>query len=93
MKTMNFSAHIMNVFTEMKTSYDEVKNLMFDLYRGELEDGLSKRAAEDKLRELNRKIFGLTKDSSLRERKRAYEALKKHPELFAGGKNGTHTNG
>lgn len=73
MKTMNFSAHIMNVFTEMKTSYDEVKNLMFDLYRGELEDGLSKRAAEDKLRELNRKIFGLTKDSSLRERKRAYE--------------------
>ena len=25
--------------------------------------------------------------------KRAYEALKKHPELFAGGKNGTHTNG
>ena len=24
--------------------------------------------------------------------KGAYEALKKHPELFAGGENGTHTN-
>ena len=72
MRTMNFSAHVLNVFDEMKTSYDEVKNLMFDLYKNELEDGITKREAEDKLREVSLKIFGLTKDSSRRERERAY---------------------
>lgn len=72
MKKMNFSSHVLNVFDEMKTSYDEVKNLMFDLYRNELEDGITKREAEDKLREVSLKIFGLTKDSSRRERERAY---------------------
>mgnify|MGYP006957391271 FL=1 len=72
MRKMNFSSHVLNVFDEMKTSYDEVKNLMFDLYRNELEDGITKREAEDKLREVSLKIFGLTKDSSRRERERAY---------------------
>ena len=72
MRKMNFSAHVLNVFDEMKTSYDEVKNLMFDLYKNELEDGITKREAEDKLREVSLKIFGLTKDSSRRERERAY---------------------
>ena len=46
---------------------------MFDLYKNELDEGISKREAEDKLRELSRNIFGLTKDSSRRDRKRAYE--------------------
>lgn len=72
MSKMNVSAHVMNVFTEMKTSYDEVKDLMFDLYKGDLEEGITKREAEDKLREVCQKIFGLTKDSSRRERERAY---------------------
>lgn len=45
---------------------------MFDLYKNELEDGITKREAEDKLREVSLKIFGLTKDSSRRERERAY---------------------
>lgn len=72
MNKMNFSAHVLNVFDEMKTSYEEVKNLMFDLYKNELDDGISKREAEDKLREVSLKIFGLTKDSSHRERERAY---------------------
>jgi hypothetical protein len=72
MNKMNFSAHVLNVFDEMKTSYEEVKNLMFDLYKDELDDGISKREAEDKLREVSLKIFGLTKDSSRRERERAY---------------------
>ena len=27
MNKMNFSAHVLNVFDEMKTSYEEVKNL------------------------------------------------------------------
>ena len=70
----NISARVMAVFSEMKTSYDEVKNLMFDLYKNELDEGISKREAEDKLREMSLKIFGLTKDSSARDRKRAYEA-------------------
>lgn len=72
MNKMNFSAHVLNVFDEMKTSYEEVKNLMFDLYKDELDDGISKRGAEDKLREVSLRIFGLTKDSSRRERERAY---------------------
>lgn len=72
MRKMNFSAHVLNVFDEMKTSYEEVKNLMFDLYKNELDEGISKREAEDKLREVSLKIFGLTKDSSRRERERAY---------------------
>lgn len=72
MNKMNFSAHVLNVFDEMKTSYEEVKNLMFDLYKNELDDGISKREAEDKLREVSLKIFGLNKDSSRRERERAY---------------------
>lgn len=72
MNKMNFSAHVLNVFDEMKTSYEEVKNLMFDLYKDELDDGISKREAEDKLREVSLKIFGLNKDSSRRERERAY---------------------
>ena len=42
MNKMNFSAHVLNVFDEMKTSYEEVKNLMFDLYKNELDDGRRK---------------------------------------------------
>ena len=72
MRSMNFSAHVMNVFSDMKTSYEEVKNLMFDLYKGELDEGITKRDAEDKLREVSLKLFGLTKDSTRRERERAY---------------------
>ena len=73
MSRMNFTAHVMNVFKEMETSYDEIKNLMFDLYKGELDEGISKKDAEDKLREMSLKIFGLTKDAKKRERIRAYE--------------------
>lgn len=73
-KNMIFSQHIIDVFAKNETSYDEVKNLMFDLYKGELDEGVSRREAEDKLRSLTREIFGLTKDSSKRDRKRAYEA-------------------
>lgn len=73
MSRMNFSTHVMNVFNDMNTSYDEIKNLMFDLYKGELDEGISKKDAEDKLREMSLKIFGLTKDAKKRERIRAYE--------------------
>lgn len=72
MKRINFSERVINVFGEMQTSYNEVKNLMFDLYKNELDEGISKREAEDKLREMSLKIFGITKDSAVRERNRAY---------------------
>jgi len=73
MGKMHFSTRVIDVFSAMGTSYDEVKNLMFDLYKGELSDGITKAEAENKIREVSLKIFGLTKDSSKRDRKRAYE--------------------
>lgn len=72
MSKINFSAYTMNVFSEMGTSYDEIKNLMFDLYKGELDAGVSKREAEDKIREVSQKLFGIDKNSSKRDRQRAY---------------------
>lgn len=71
MSKVVFSENVQNVFTEMDITHEQIKNLMFDLYRGEL-DGVSKREAEDKLREFTLKVFGLTKDSSKRDRRRAY---------------------
>lgn len=73
MSKFNFGARILSVFDKFETNYEEVKNLMFDLYRGELEEGITKRDAEDKIRNISLEIFGLTKDSSKRDRKRAYE--------------------
>ena len=73
MGKMNFNARTINVFSTMGTSYDEVKNLMFDLYKGELSDGITKAEAENKIREVSMNIFGLTKGASKRDRKRAYE--------------------
>lgn len=78
MKKLNFSAHVMNVFSEMETTYDEVKNLMFDLAMGnEIYDDetgrvVSKAEAETKLRGICQKIFGVNENSSKRELKRAY---------------------
>ena len=72
MGKMHFNNRVMNVFSEMGTSYDEIKNLMFDLYKGELSEGITKAEAENKLREMSLKLFGLTKDASKRDRKRAY---------------------
>ena len=73
MGKMHFNNRVINVFSEMGTTYDEIKNLMFDLYKGELSEGVTKKEAENKLREMSLKIFGLTKESSKRDRKRAYE--------------------
>lgn len=72
MGKMHFNSRVMNVFSEMGTSYDEIKNLMFDLYNNELSEGITKAEAEKKLREMSLKIFGLTEKSSKRDRKRAY---------------------
>lgn len=72
MGKMHFNNRVMGVFSEMGTSYEEVKNLMFDLYKGELSEGVTKAEAENKIREVSLKIFGLTKDASKRDRKRAY---------------------
>ena len=72
MGKMHFNSRVINVFSEMGTTYDEIRNLMFDLYKGELSEGITKSEAEGKLREMSLKIFGLTKNSSKRDRKRAY---------------------
>lgn len=78
MKKLNFSAHVMNVFSELETNYDEVKNLMFDLAMGneiyDEESGrvIPKAEAEAKLRSVCQKIFGVNENSSKRELKRAY---------------------
>lgn len=72
MKKMNFDSHVMNVFAEMETSYDEIKNLMFDLYNGELSEGVTKKEAEEKIREVSRNLFGLAEGASKRDRQRAY---------------------
>lgn len=78
MKKHNFSAHVMNVFNEMETNYEEIKNLMFDLamgneiYDAESERVIPKQEAEAKLRTVCQKVFGVTADSSKRELKRAY---------------------
>ena len=73
MGKMHFSTRVIDVFSAMGTSYDEVKNLMFDLYKGELSDGITKAEAENKIREVALSIFGLTKDSSKRDRIRSYQ--------------------
>ena len=77
-KKINFSAHVMNVFNEMETNYEQIKNLMYDLamgneiYDAESERVISKSEAEEKLRTVCQKVFGVTADSSKRELKRAY---------------------
>ena len=77
-KKINFSAHVMNVFNEMETNYEEIKNLMYDLamgneiYDAESERVIPKNEAEEKLRTVCQKVFGVTADSSKRELKRAY---------------------
>lgn len=73
MRKFNFSARVAGIFEKLETSYEEVKNLMFDLYRNELDEGVTKKDAEAQLRSLSLEIFGLNKDSSRRDRKRAYE--------------------
>ena len=56
MRKINFSANVMNVFNEMNTNYEEVKNLMYDLamgneiYDAETDRVVSKSEAESKLR-------------------------------------------
>lgn len=76
---MLFSSHVLSVFNEMNVEYDGLKNLMFDLAMGheiyDEETGkvIPKREAESMLREVSRKIFGITEKSTRRERKRAYE--------------------
>lgn len=69
---MNFDKHIIGVFEELGTSYDEVKALMMDLYTGDIEEGTSKKEAEESLRNITRKIFGLDEKSTKRDRARAY---------------------
>lgn len=89
-RIINFSTqHLSNVFSndgsDNTYDYDAVRNLMFDLARGEDifdEDGnkVSKREANDKLRKVIFSVLELSENASKRDRKRA---LKRHGvELF-----------
>lgn len=73
---MIFSAHVMSVFSELETNYEEVKNLMTDLALGREifdEDGnrVAKADAEKTLLDISRKIFGLSDGYTPREYSRA----------------------
>lgn len=89
-RIMNFSTqHLSNVFSndgsDNTYDYDAVRNLMFDLARGEDifdEDGnkVSKREANDKLRKVIFSVLELSDGATKRDRKRA---IKRHgAELF-----------
>lgn len=76
-KFFTFSQHVQAVF-ENEDNYEAVRNLMFDLASGEdIYDAegnkVTKKEANDKLREYARKIFEIDETSTRRDRKRAYE--------------------
>ena len=78
MSKLVFSTNVMNVFNEYGIEYSDLKNLMFDLAMGYNiydEDGkvVPNREAEAKVREISQKIFGIDKNSTKRDRKRAYQ--------------------
>ena len=79
MPKLVFSNHVLSVFNDAGTEYDQVKNLMYDLAMGneiyDEETGkvISKRDAEKALLDISQKIFGINSKSTRRERKRAYE--------------------
>lgn len=79
MHKLVFSNHVLSVFNEAGTEYEQLKNLMYDLAMGneiyDEESGrvIPKREAEETLLNVSRKIFGIDKNSTKRDRKRAYE--------------------
>lgn len=79
MPKLVFSNRVMNVFNEAETSYEELKNLMYDLAMGneiyDEETGrvIPKREAEEALLNISQKIFGINKKSTKRDRQRAYQ--------------------
>lgn len=79
MHKLVFSNHVMNVFNEYNVEYEDLKNLMFDLAMGhEIYDDetgkvIPNREANKMVREISMKIFGISENSTKRDRKRAYE--------------------
>ena len=57
MRKFNFSSRITSIFEKMETSYEEIKNLMFDLYYNDLGEGVTKKEAEERLRNISLEIF------------------------------------
>ena len=79
MHKLVFSDHVLSVFNNAGVEYEQLRNLMYDLAMGneiyDEESGrvVQKREAEAKLLDVSRQIFGITKQSTKRDRKRAYE--------------------
>jgi hypothetical protein len=76
---INFSENELAVFAKHETNEDAIRNLMFDLYRGEQiidDEGkvVSKAEANDKLRAFLLDFCGLEKKFSPRDFKRAWQS-------------------
>ena len=74
---LQFSEHELGIFAKHDTNMDAIRNLMFDLYRGETildDDGnvVSKLDANDKLRAFLLDFAGLQKGFTQRDFKRAW---------------------
>lgn len=78
---MNFSAHVLGVFSDNKTTYTEFKNLMNDYCNNTL-DGISKAEAKDKIHEISLQIFGLTADTVKNAKLRRRAVRDHHTEFF-----------
>lgn len=77
MPKMNFSANVMNVFSEMGTDYQAMYNLMADVALGheifdeETQTKISKAKANEKILEFSRKVYGITDTKDTRALRRA----------------------
>ena len=49
MRKFNFSSRITSVFEKMEVTYEDIKNLMFDLYHNELGEGVTRRKLKSSL--------------------------------------------
>lgn len=63
---INFSQHVLDVFSANDTNYDELKNLMIDYAckKDGMSEGVSRSEARDKIYDISLQIFGLTKEQA-----------------------------
>lgn len=74
----NVSSDIIAVFDEKQTTLDEFRTLLFDVARGELQDGVTKKEADEKICMMFNALYGFDKKPTIREAERA---LRKNPYI------------
>lgn len=85
MRTYNFNAHTMEVFTEMKTNYEAMSNLMTDvalkheIYDAETDKVISYAEANAKILEFSRKVLGI---KDINDRKAVRRAIRDNARQF-----------